>query len=256
MKEHFTENFFKNNLWTKKIPSKKCLCKKWFALSLFKPNKTFFFFVKNLKLFAACNSKTRLILVTTPPNPCNFSLPKTSFPNGTRVLGYYKVNLLEISRYDICAGNVLKTVSFNFSSNLLFDKSNTVNFFIGAKNLAGICWMAFSVKFNTCNLTIFTKSCFFSSVSLFLARLRWCIFSVMLLWISTVVKYPTLEGKISYILEETLVRQSSNGRQVAVRQSSVSHLAVIRRSSGNIQAAVRQSSNSHQTVIKQSSGNF
>ena len=193
-----------------------------------------FLFVKNMKLSAACDSKTRLILVSTPPNPYNFSLPKTSFPNGTRVLGYYKVNLLEISRYDICAGNVLKTVSFNFSSNLLFDKSNTVNFFIGAKNLAGICWMAFSVKFNTCNLTIFTKSCFFSSVSLFLARLRWCIFSVMLLWTGTVVKYPTLEGKISYFLEEAFVRQSSN-----------SHQAVIRWSSGNVQAAVRQSSNSH-----------
>ena len=204
-----------------------------------------FLFVKNMKLSAACDSKTRLILVSTPPNPYNFSLPKTSFPNGTRVLGYYKVNLLEISRYDICAGNVLKTVSFNFSSNLLFDKSNTVNFFIGAKNLAGICWMAFSVKFNTCNLTIFTKSCFFSSVSLFLARLRWCIFSVMLLWTGTVVKYPTLEGKISYFLEEAFVRQSSN-----------SHQAVIRWSSGNVQAAVRQSSNSHQTVTRECSGSY
>lgn len=99
-----------------------------------------FLFCKNLKKnLTLNNSKTRVILVSTPPNPYNFSLPKTSFPNGTRVLGYYKVNLLEISRYDICAGNVLKTVSFNFSSNLLFDKSNTVNFFIGAKNLAGIC---------------------------------------------------------------------------------------------------------------------
>ena len=134
--------------------------------------------------------------------------------HGSWVTTKYEVNLLEISRYDICAGNVLKTVSFNFSSNLLFDKSNTVNFFIGAKNLAGICWMAFSVKFNTCNLTIFTKSCFFNSASLFLARLRWCIFSVMLLWISTVVKYPTLEGKISYFLEEAFViKQSSNSHQ-------------------------------------------
>ena len=165
---------------------------------------------------------------------------------GSWVTTKYKVNLLEISRYDICAGNVLKTESFNFSSNLLFDKSNTVNFFIGAKNLAGICWMAFSVKFNTCNLTIFTKSCFFNSASLFLARLRWCIFSVMLLWISTVVKYPTLEGKISYFLEEAFV----------IRQSSNSHQAVIRWSSGNVQAAVRQSSNSHQGMFRQLSGSY
>ena len=174
-----------------------------------------------------------------------------------------KVNLLEISRYDICPGNVLKTESFNFSSNLLFDKSNTVNFFIGAKNLAGICWMAFSVKFNTCILTIFTKSCFFSSVSLFLARLRWCIFSVMLLWISRVVKYPTLEGKISYFLEEAFIRQLSNGRQVAFRQPSSSHLVVVSECPGSCQAVIsnscqgifRQLSGSHQAVIKQLSGN-
>ena len=173
---------------------------------------------------------------------------------GSWVTTKYKVNLLEISRYDICAGNVLKTESFNFSSNLLFDKSNTVNFFIGAKNLAGICWMAFSVKFNTCNLTIFTKSCFFSSVSLFLARLRWCIFSVMLLWISTVVKYPTLEGKISYFLKEAFVRQLSNSDQAVIWQSSGDRQGMFRQLPGSRQTVIRESSGNCQVVIMQLSG--